>query len=175
MAVLRRPNDISAVYATLGLGSNLGDAAVNVERAIAMIGQSGGIKIVARSKLYKTPPWGVLDQNWFVNGCIAIETSLVPRGLLELCQSVENEMGRVRARRWGERIIDVDILTYGNLEVSEPDLKIPHPLIAERDFVLVPLAEIAPLLMIGTKTVSELKQQIDVSFVAVLDAEPSKH
>ena len=99
--------------ATLALGSNLGDRVRNIEEAIARLTADGTVELVARSRLYRTAPWGVTDQDWFVNACIAIKTGLSPRELLHHCQAVENGMGRVRTKRWGPRNIDVDILTFG--------------------------------------------------------------
>jgi 2-amino-4-hydroxy-6-hydroxymethyldihydropteridine diphosphokinase len=137
--------------AALGLGSNLGDRAANIEEAIRRLTADGAIRLVAHSRLYRTEPWGVTDQDWFVNACIAVLTVLSSRELLMRCQAVENSMGRVRTRRWGPRNIDIDILTFRDLEISEPDLVIPHPLIAERAFVLMPLKDIAPDLQINGK------------------------
>jgi|CXWK01.1.fsa_nt_gi 2-amino-4-hydroxy-6-hydroxymethyldihydropteridine diphosphokinase len=144
------------VTATLGLGSNIGDKSGNIDQAVAMLGQDGDVRVVAISRKYSSPPWGDLDQDWFVNACIGVETKLSPRELLARCQTVEADMGRVRLRKWGPRIIDVDILTYGDEQIREPDLIVPHPLIAERPFVLVPLADIAPHLVINGKPIRAL-------------------
>ncbi len=140
--------------ATLGLGSNIGDKASNIDAAIEMIAAHGDVRVVAISRKYRSPPWGDLDQDWFVNACAGVDTELSPRELLARCQQVETEMGRVRLRKWGPRIIDVDILTYGNQTIREPDLIVPHPLIAERPFVLIPLADIAPNLIIDGRPIS---------------------
>jgi 2-amino-4-hydroxy-6-hydroxymethyldihydropteridine diphosphokinase len=130
--------------ATIGLGSNIGDKAANIDRAIAALTADGRIRLVKASRKYRSAPWGVVDQDWFVNACIAVATNLSARELLVRCQRVENEMGRVRKQKWGPRLIDVDILTYRDEIISEPDLIVPHPLIAERPFVLLPLKEVAP-------------------------------
>ena len=140
---------VSAFDATLALGTNLGDRVGNIEEAIRRLTADGSVRLVKRSGLYRSAPWGVTDQDWFVNACISIDTDLSPRELLERCQAVENGMGRVRTRHWGPRIIDVDILTFGDFKISEPDLVVPHPLIGERAFVLVPLKDIAPDLTIN--------------------------
>ncbi len=142
--------------AILALGTNLGDRVENIEAAIRKLGADGSIQIVARSRLYRTAPWGVTDQDWFVNGCLGVQTRLSPHDLLKHCQVVENDMGRVRTRHWGPRIIDVDILTIGDRRICEPDLVVPHPLISERAFVLAPLKDVAPTLRIGGKTLDAM-------------------
>ena len=154
--------------ATLGLGSNLGDRSGNIEAAIRQLTADGAIGLVACSRLYRTAPWGVIDQDWFVNACIAVLTDLTPHELLVRCQAVENAMGRVRTRHWGPRNIDIDILTFRDLKISEPSVVIPHPLIAERAFVLMPLKDIAPELQIDGKPLDALLARIDPSDVRLL-------
>jgi 2-amino-4-hydroxy-6-hydroxymethyldihydropteridine diphosphokinase len=155
--------------ATIALGSNIGDRVANIEEAIARLTADEAVKLLARSRLYRTSPWGVTDQDWFVNACIRIRTALSPRALLLHCQSVENAMGRVRTKRWGPRIIDVDILTYADLTVNEPDLRIPHPLIAERAFVLVPLKDVAPEIRIDGASLDTLLSRLDAADVQPLE------
>ena len=147
--------------AILALGSNVGDKAANIARAITMLCAAGDIRIVKRSRDYKTPPWGVLDQDWFVNACISIATKLAPHELLRRCQQVENRMGRVRGKRWGPRIIDVDILVHRTGPVASADLTLPHPRITERAFVLAPLADIAPDFEINGRRVRDWLEDID--------------
>ena len=130
--------------AAIGLGSNIGDKAANIDRATALLTAAGDVRLVKASRKYRSAPWGVTDQDWFVNAAISVTTKLSARDLLHRCQAVENEMGRVRRQKWGPRLIDVDILTYRDERIREPDLIVPHPLIAERAFVLIPLNEIAP-------------------------------
>ena len=156
---------MTAGDAILGLGSNVGDKAGNIEAAIRLLTEASEIRLVARSKLYRTAPWGVTDQDWFANACIKVRTTLSPRQLLDACQHVEKEMGRVRQRHWGPRNIDVDILTYSDLELREPDLVIPHPRIAERAFVLVPLRDVAPETTIGGVSIGEALAKLDSSDV----------
>ena len=144
------------VRAHVGLGGNIGDRKANLETAISRLGETPGITLVARSSFIGTEPWGKTDQEWFLNAAIAVDTTLSARQLLETCLAVETAMGRVREEKWGPRIIDLDILTYGDALIDEEGLQVPHPYIAEREFVLEPLAEIAPDLMIGGKTVREL-------------------
>ena len=130
--------------AFLGLGTNLGDKEKNILRAYEMIEERVG-EIVRRSSLYTTEPWGYESQNSFINTVICVETLLSPRELLYATQKIEREMGRKQKSTDGgyhDRIIDIDILLYNDLTVNEPDLKIPHPLMHERDFVMRPLREI---------------------------------
>jgi len=125
----------------LGLGSNLGDRAANLHEAIRRL--SDRVTIQQVSSLYETEPWGLADQPKFLNAACGGETSLSPHELLEFTQSIERDMGRVPTTRWGPRLIDIDILLYGDTLLDTPDLTIPHPRLTERAFVLVPLAEIA--------------------------------
>ena len=111
-----------AYDAILGLGSNVGDKVANIRRAIALLSEPGDVRIIKSSRIYRTPPWGVTDQDWFVNACVTVATALTPRALLQRCQDVENKLHRVRAKKWGPRVIDVDILTYRDETVREPDL-----------------------------------------------------
>ena len=153
----------------LGFGGNLGDPAAAIAAALDRL-DAAGVRIVRRSHLYRTAPWGVTDQPDFLNLCAAAETALPPRELLSLAQRIEAELGREPGERWGPRVIDIDILTYGDLAVDEPGLKIPHPRLTERAFVLVPLAEIAPEAAIGGRTLREWAARVDRSGVERLDA-----
>ncbi len=126
----------------IGIGSNLGDAPANVRAAFDALGQLGDV--VARSHLYKTKPWGKTDQPDFCNAVAIVETSLGPGALLDALKALESKMGRVPGERWGPRLIDLDILTYGEERIDEPDLVVPHPRLHQRGFALVPLAEVDP-------------------------------
>lgn len=128
--------------AAIGIGANAGDAAAGVRDAFERLGEIG--TVVARSALYRTPPWGVSAQAAFVNAAALVETALPPRALLAALKRIESEAGRVPTVRWGPRVLDLDILAYGDLRVAEPDLVIPHPRLHERAFALVPLAAIDP-------------------------------
>jgi 2-amino-4-hydroxy-6-hydroxymethyldihydropteridine diphosphokinase len=132
--------------AGIGLGANLGDKAAAVESALLLLADEPGISLVARSQLYRTPPWGDTDQDHFINAAVLVETDLAPRDLLARCLGIEEKLGRERCkdRRWGPRSIDLDLIFYGDLRIVESDLEIPHPRLFERAFVLKPLAEIAP-------------------------------
>ena len=132
------------MIAYLSLGTNLGDKRKNIAEAIKNIGELVG-DVVRQSALYETEPWGFRSDNRFVNAAVCVDTQISPRRLLEVTQRIEREMGRTLKSDGGEyhdRIIDIDILLYGNLHIDEPDLKIPHPLMHERDFVMTPLNEI---------------------------------
>lgn len=151
-----------ACDAILALGTNIGNRIENIDEAIRRLSVSDAVEIVARSRLYRTAPWGDVDQDWFVNACVAVRTKLSPHALLKHCQAVENAMGRVRTRHWGPRVIDVDILTIGDRQIREPDLVVPHPLIAERGFVLIPLRDVAPDLTLGGKSIDMMLSTLDV-------------
>ncbi len=128
--------------AYLSLGSNLGDRAVNLRAAVAQLDAAG--RLLAVSGLYETQPLDVPDQPWFLNCVAAIETDKAPRELLQLALRVEAMMGRLRIREKGARNIDIDVVLFGDRMVDEPGLKIPHPAMHQRRFVLEPLVEIAP-------------------------------
>jgi len=131
-----------AETAYLSLGSNLEDRAANLRAALAQLGAAG--RLLTASALYETQPVDVPDQPWFLNCVASIETYMTPRELLNLGLRVEAEMGRLRMRKKGPRKIDIDIVLFGGRIVDEPGLKIPHPAMHQRRFVLEPLAEIAP-------------------------------
>jgi 2-amino-4-hydroxy-6-hydroxymethyldihydropteridine diphosphokinase len=131
---------MTTVY--LSLGSNMGDRAENIARAIAALGQRG-VRVTRESSLYETEPLEIREQPWFLNCAIAAETEYSPQRLMEVLLEIEREMGRERIMPKGPRLIDMDILLYGTDIVRGPGLEIPHPRMAERKFVLVPLAEIA--------------------------------
>ncbi|HEY3265461.1 MAG TPA: 2-amino-4-hydroxy-6-hydroxymethyldihydropteridine diphosphokinase [Armatimonadota bacterium] len=126
----------------LGLGSNLGDRASHLEEAVRALGELG--RVVRRSNIMETEPWGLLDQPRFLNMVVALETALPPLKLLEGTQEIERRVGRTPTVRWGPRVIDIDILTYGDEVIRVTGLTVPHPRIGERDFVLIPLRQIAP-------------------------------
>ncbi|HEY4441376.1 MAG TPA: 2-amino-4-hydroxy-6-hydroxymethyldihydropteridine diphosphokinase [Candidatus Elarobacter sp.] len=128
--------------AAIGIGSNAGDAAANVRAAFDRLSECG--IVVARSSLYLTEPWGVRNQPPFVNAAALLDTALAPHELLAALKTIEHEAGRIPTYRWGPRVLDLDILTFGEERIDEPDLTIPHPRLAERAFVLVPLAQIDP-------------------------------
>jgi 2-amino-4-hydroxy-6-hydroxymethyldihydropteridine diphosphokinase len=126
----------------IALGSNLDDPRQNILRAIEKLAAIG--RVVKTSSLYTTKPWGLLDQPDFTNAVVEMEVDSSPQKLLEAVLDIEKSMGRERIVRWGPRLIDLDILTFDDLTISEPNLKVPHPHMLERAFVLIPLIEIAP-------------------------------
>ena len=141
----------------LGLGSNLGDREANIRKAISLIGERVGL-VIRQSSLMETVPWGFESENKFLNGVILVETTLTPRQLLKTTQKIERELGKnkthatkrshdssfftLHSSLYKDRPIDIDILLYDDLTIDEPDLKIPHPLMQQRDFVMIPLKEI---------------------------------
>lgn len=135
--------NLAAVPCAIALGSNLGDSRQILAAALQRLGELAGTTVTARSSLYKTAPVGP-PQPDYLNACALIQTPLSPQGLMQQLLAIEAEFGRLRQERWGPRILDLDILFYGDQVILEPDLHIPHPRLRERAFVLVPLAEIAP-------------------------------
>jgi 2-amino-4-hydroxy-6-hydroxymethyldihydropteridine diphosphokinase len=132
-----------AVSAYLALGSNLGDRLGTLQRAVELLDSRPGIDVVRSSRVYETDPVGP-PQPAYLNAVVEIRIDLEPDELLKETQAVEEELGRVRAERWGARTIDVDVLTFDKRTVDEPDLVVPHPRMHERGFVLVPLGELDP-------------------------------
>jgi 2-amino-4-hydroxy-6-hydroxymethyldihydropteridine diphosphokinase len=130
--------------AHIALGSNLGDRATNLRTALEMLTQTAGISITAVSAIYETAPVGGPEQDPYLNACAALDTELTPTRLLLMMLDIEEKIGRVRKVRWGPRIIDLDLLLYGTTIMNTPLLELPHPRMSERDFVLIPLADIAP-------------------------------
>ncbi|OJU27211.1 MAG: 2-amino-4-hydroxy-6-hydroxymethyldihydropteridine diphosphokinase [Nitrobacter sp. 62-13] len=141
----------------IALGGNVGDVRQTFRKAIANICGMAQAVLVARSSDYATPPWGDENQDRFVNACIEIETRLDPHALLYTLHKIEKKFGRDRGKetRWGPRTLDLDLIAYGDAVLDRPELKLPHPRLFERAFVLVPLAEIAPDRMIAGRTPAE--------------------
>jgi 2-amino-4-hydroxy-6-hydroxymethyldihydropteridine diphosphokinase len=130
--------------AYIGIGSNMESPAKNCLQAIERLNTHSDLNLITRSSLYQSEPFGITDQEWFVNSVVRLITSLPPEELLRACLSLEKAMGRTRTEKWGPRIIDLDILFYDDLILKQEGLEIPHPGIAERSFVLAPMNEIAP-------------------------------
>ena len=147
----------SGVRAYIGLGANLADRAGTIEQAVGLLGAEPGIEVVSVSSLRETEPWGRVAQPAFVNGAVAVETTLEPRALLGVLLDVERRLGRVRNERWGPRTIDLDLLLYGDVVLDEPGLTVPHPRLHERAFALEPLQELDPELAVpGRGSVADL-------------------
>jgi 2-amino-4-hydroxy-6-hydroxymethyldihydropteridine diphosphokinase len=145
----------------VGLGSNLGDRLANIRKAIELMKEEG-IEIIKESSIYQTEPVGYKEQGWFLNSVVKGTTELSPRGIWKRLEKIEKLMGREREVKWGPRIIDLDILFYGNKVLNGKELQIPHSELHKRRFVLIPLQEIAPKLAhpIFKKTVSELLRDL---------------
>ena len=146
---------MTPVPVTFGLGANVGDALAAVRTALDLLHRADGIALERASPFFTTPPWGFEAQDWFVNACAAGTTTLSPRDLLAGCKAIEAELGRTETFRWGPRVIDIDILTYGDHEIGEPDLVIPHKELLNRAFVLVPLATIRPDIVVAGERVAD--------------------
>jgi len=149
------------VRAYIGIGSNLGNRLENCNHAVELIGGLRGCFLNRCSPWYITSPLGIEDsENWFINGVLGIDTTLSPHELLHCLLIIEKSMGRIRKRRWESRIIDLDLLLYGESIIDDRDLKVPHPLMHLRRFVLVPLTSIAPDLIHPVMGIS-IKELLD--------------
>jgi 2-amino-4-hydroxy-6-hydroxymethyldihydropteridine diphosphokinase len=159
------------VTAYIGLGSNLENPAKQIKSARTAITQIPGVRELAFSSLYHSPPMGPQDQPDYVNAVMSVATDLPPIDLLRQLQRIENDHGRVRkAERWGARTLDLDMLIYGDLLIALPDLTVPHPGLAERAFVLYPLSEIAPQLEVpGKGNIADLLAQCPMNGLKRLD------
>lgn len=148
----------------LSIGSNLGDRLSNIQQAVATLSMSDKIKIVKTSSFYETEPWGNKNQEWFINAALAIDTDYSPEELLQYCQNIEVQLGRIRKEneKWSQRAIDIDILMYDDLVISSKNLIVPHPFMHLRAFVLVPMLEVKSDLVhpVFKKTISELYDEL---------------
>jgi 2-amino-4-hydroxy-6-hydroxymethyldihydropteridine diphosphokinase len=158
------------VEALLGLGGNVGDVQSTLDQAVAVFCDGRDVRLIARSSDYRTAPWGVTDQPPFINLALVVDTTLMPRALLERALRCEAMFGRDRARekRWGPRSLDIDIIAYDGIDVNEPGLTLPHPRLFERAFVLAPLAEIAPDRKIKGIAIKDALAKLDASGVEKL-------
>lgn len=149
--------------AYVGLGANVGPREETLRRAIELLAAEDGVEVVGVSTLQETDPVGVVDQPRFLNGAVAVGTTLSPRELLDVLLGIERTLGRVRGgTRWGPRTVDLDLLVYADEVVDEPGLRVPHPRLQERRFVLEPLVELKPGLEIpGAGRVSDLLAALD--------------
>lgn len=129
----------------IGLGSSLGDRRAQLELVVRMLDSTPGLRLIRGSRWYRTPPLrGGTARNWFLNGVAVFESDRAPQDLLAVCVALEQRFGRRRARRWGDRTIDLDLLLIDGVICQEPSLRVPHPAIASRPFVLLPLLEAWP-------------------------------
>lgn len=163
--------DVPPRRAWIGLGGNLGDVPATFDRALAALAATPGLRVIASSRRYRTPAWGITDQPDFINAVVAIESTLPPDALLERLHAVEREHGRDRANetRWGPRTLDLDLLAVEGVSSASPALTLPHPRLAERAFVLVPWAEIAPGLDLpGIGRIAALRDGVDCSGIEAI-------
>jgi len=157
-------------FATLGLGGNIGDPVHAMALALQALHARADTRVTAVSRLYRTPPWGKTDQADFFNAAAALETTLAPAALLTVCLEIELDMKRVRLERWGPRTIDIDVLTYDDLSLKGDRLEVPHPRMTERGFVLMPLADVAPEVIVNGRSVAGWLTTADITGIAIADA-----
>jgi 2-amino-4-hydroxy-6-hydroxymethyldihydropteridine diphosphokinase len=154
-------SSLTEIRAFLALGSNLGDRLANLRRAVELLDATPGIRVDRTSSVYETDPVGP-PQPDYLNAVAEVHTTLTARRLLDACLYVEEELGRVREERWGPRTLDVDVLTFGDERIEEPGLTIPHPRMGERAFVLIPLRELAPdLVLPDGRSITEAEAGVD--------------
>lgn len=154
--------------AWLGLGANIADKRGTIARAIDLIGALPQTRVVARSRDWRTPPWGKTDQDWFVNAAVAVETDLTPHALLDACLAIEKRLGRERREKWGPRVIDIDIIAYDQVQLENAHLTLPHRHALERAFVLAPLAEVAPDLSLAGQPIGSALVRLDMTGIEPL-------
>ncbi len=145
----------------LGLGSNVGDRSGFLKTAVDRINEIDGARVMSLSSIYRTEPVGPISQNKYFNAVVRLEVALKPQELLTQLLKIEKACGRIRNERWGPRTLDIDILLFGDLEVRDDNLSIPHPLMLERAFVLAPLVEVCPNLIIGDRSARERLEQLE--------------
>ena len=154
----------------IGLGANMGDSADSIAKAVGDLNQLPEITVKAVSSMYETPPWGNTDQAQFFNAVVVIETDLPPEALLNECMNIEAMHGRIRHEKWGPRPLDIDLIYSPTQFVQTPRLQLPHPLFTQRAFVLIPLKEVAPDLMVMGKSIDTYLQNLqeDTSEIKVI-------
>ena len=158
--------------AFIGLGGNLGDVVATMSGALQQLDAHPHIEVDTVSPVYRTPPWGIEDQEWFHNACAKLSTTLEPFELLKECLKIERFYKRERMVRWGPRTLDLDILVFGNRAIKTDKLTIPHPRISQRSFVVKPLEDIAPQLEIEGKLPShwlESLKAIDLEHIGLAE------
>ncbi len=162
--------DGSMELVALGLGGNVGDPRAAMADALRELDARSDCRVLAVSRLYATPPWGKTDQAEFLNCCALIETLLHPEPLLDVCLDMERRRKRERVERWGPRTIDIDILTYGDSAYHSETLELPHPRMTARGFVMMPLADVAPEMVLGRKNVRDWLAEADIKGIRIADA-----
>lgn len=160
---------MAPVRAYVGLGSNLDQPDAQLRAALSALAEIPRTRVCRASRLYRTPPWGRLDQPEFVNAVAELETTLTPMELLHALQTIERGAGRERIERWGPRVLDLDLLLHGDAQIDVPGLHLPHPHLHERAFVLLPLAELAPDGIVpGQGRVADLLTAVDCRGIEAL-------
>lgn len=162
--------DGSMELVALGLGGNVGDPRAAMADALRELDARSDCRVLAVSRLYATPPWGKTDQAEFLNCCALIETLLHPEPLLDVCLDMERRRKRERVERWGPRTIDIDILTYGDSAYHSETLELPHPRMTARGFVMMPIADVAPEMVLGRKNVRDWLAEADIKGIRIADA-----
>jgi len=157
--------------AFISLGSNIGSRKEYIDNAIDLINNSAEVRVLKKSSYYETKPVGYKEQDLFINVCIMVETSLLPMKLLVKFQEIEKKLKSNKLFRWGPRTIDIDILLYGDAEIDNAVLKLPHPRMTERQFVLIPLKEIEPDLLIKGRTIDDYLSKLENQGVRKLESE----
>jgi 2-amino-4-hydroxy-6-hydroxymethyldihydropteridine diphosphokinase len=156
--------------AYLSLGGNLGEPERSMASALQILDGDPHVEVATVSSLYKTPPWGKLDQPDFLNAAARLSTTLAPHVLLDLCLDIERRLKRVREERWGPRLIDIDILVFDDRVIHEVGLEVPHPRMLERAFVLAPMTEIAPDLVVSGERVADRLLRVDAGGIEKLSS-----
>ncbi|WP_421856831.1 2-amino-4-hydroxy-6-hydroxymethyldihydropteridine diphosphokinase [Marinomonas sp.] len=160
------------MHAYIGLGSNLENPVAQLDRAIDALKKHDDLKNLRVSSIYGSKPVGPQDQPDYINAVASFDTALLPIELLDLLQSIEQSQRRVRERHWGPRTLDLDLLLYGQQTIQLPRLTVPHPFMLERGFVIKPLSDLAPnMLLANGKTVTEQLQQLDTSDLVFIKEE----
>ena len=163
--------EAKTVIAAIGLGGNIGNPRRTMARALKLLDSHDDISLRTVSRLYRTPPWGKTDQDWFLNACVLVETRLDPHELLKVCLDIELQLDRVRTDRWGPRTIDLDVLLHGDFLSDHADLTVPHPRMTERAFVMVPLADIAPRAVVNLQSIADWSSEVDSEGIESLSAD----
>jgi 2-amino-4-hydroxy-6-hydroxymethyldihydropteridine diphosphokinase len=159
-ALLEKPED-GFMRAYIGLGGNIGDVYSNFFKALELLDDKPGVKVLKISSVYKTPPWGITNQDWFVNTCAVLDFSISPVSLLEDCLDVEDRLNRARTVRWGPRTMDLDILFIEDFEIKTENLIVPHPRTHLRSFVIKPLYDLNDQLIVQNKTIAQWLESFD--------------
>jgi 2-amino-4-hydroxy-6-hydroxymethyldihydropteridine diphosphokinase len=157
----------------LGLGGNVGNVMASMSSALQALDSLEDTSVKQVSRVYRTPPWGDIDQAWFLNACAALSTTKSPLELLDAVKTLEKQLKREKTRRWGPRTIDMDLLLYGNQSFHHERLEIPHPRMVDRAFVMIPLADIAPERLIGGQSVTELASHLTNPEIEIAENSPN--